>query len=300
MISVNKIIVITGPTGVGKTSMSIELAKEYDAEIINADSVQIYKDLNIGSAKVTKEEMCNIPHHLLDYKEINENYSIFEYQKDVRNKICEIKNRGKNVIIVGGTGLYIKSALYNYEFKTENKDNYNNYDNLNNDELYELFLSKNINVDVHKNNRKRIIRLLNKDNNSDSLKGNELLYDAIFIGLTTDRKNLYNIINKRVDKMIENGLVDEVEKLYTKNSESKILNTAIGYKEIISYLKKEISLNDAIELIKKNSRRYAKRQYTWFNNQMNIKWFDVNYNDFKDTINNVKNYIKNIEKRKSA
>ncbi len=241
-----KIIVITGPTGVGKTKLSIELAKKYDAEIINADSIQIYKDLNIGSAKPSIEEQEGIKHHLLDFKSIDKTYSAFNYQKDGRKIIKEIRKRSKNVIIVGGTGLYIKALLYNYNFKEQ------------------------------------------------SSKKDELLYDAIFIGLTTDRKNLYNIINNRVEQMINNGLIEEVKSIYNKNKESKALNTAIGYKEIIKYLNGEISLEEAIELIKKNSRRYAKRQYTWFNNQMKIKWFDVNYKNFNETITKVKNYIDKV------
>ena len=281
----NKIIVITGPTGVGKTKMSIELAKIYNAEIINADSVQIYKDLNIGSAKINECEMCGIKHHLLDIKNIDEEYSVYDYQTDGRRKIDEIKSSGKNIIIVGGTGLYIKALLYNYEFDTQKKD-FNNYDEYTNDEIYKLLLQKHNNVNIHKNNRNRIINLLNKET-IDNNKGNELLYDVVFIGLTTSRDNLYNIINKRVDEMIDGGLIDEVKNLYKKNTNSKILNSAIGYKEIIKYLNDEITLYEAISLIKQNSRRYAKRQYTWFNNQMNIHWINVDYKNFNNTINEV-------------
>jgi len=279
----NKIIVIVGPTGVGKTKLSIELAKRYDAEIINGDSIQVYKDLNIGSAKASIEEREGIPHHLLDFKNINEEYSVFDYQRDCRNKIEEIRNRGKNVIIVGGTGLYIKAALFNYKFTEENKSN-NNYDEYSNDELYEILLKKAPNTLIHKNNRQRVIRAIEKDDINDNDNCNELLYDVIFIGLTTDREKLYDIINNRVDKMIENGLISEVKELYNKYPNSKALNTAIGYKELILYTNDIISLDEAIELIKKNSRRYAKRQYTWFNNQMNVNWFLVNYENFDETV----------------
>jgi len=282
----NKIIVIVGPTGVGKTKLSIELAKRYDAEIINSDSIQIYKDLNIGSAKATIEEREGIPHHLLDFKSIEEEYSVYDYQKDCRNKIEEIRKKGKNIIIVGGTGLYIKAALFDYKF-TEEKKSSNNYDGYTNDELYEILLKKEPNTLIHKNNRQRVIRAIEKENIDDSNNCNELLYDVIFIGLTTDRKNLYDIINKRVDKMIDNGLIAETEDLYNKYPNSKALNTAIGYKELIGYLNNNNTLDEAIDLIKKNSRRYAKRQYTWFNNQMYINWFDVDYNDFNNTIMNV-------------
>ena len=282
----NKIIVIVGPTGVGKTKLSIELAKRYNAEIINGDSIQIYKNLNIGSAKATKEEQEDIPHHLLDFKNIDEEYSVYDYQKDCRKKIDEIRSRGKNIIIVGGTGLYIKAALFDYKFNEEEKSN-NNYDEYSNDELYELLLKKEPNTIIHKNNRQRVIRAIEKDGIEDNNNSNKLLYDAIFIGLTTNRDNLYNIINNRVDKMMEKGLVEETRELYNKFPNSKALNTAIGYKELISYINDSLTLNDAIDLIKKNSRRYAKRQFTWFNNQMNVNWFDVNYENYNETIMNV-------------
>ena len=281
----NKIIVIVGPTGVGKTKLSIALAKKFNAEIINGDSIQIYKDLNIGSAKATKKEQEGIIHHLLDFKNIDEEYSVYDYQKDCRNKINEIRKKDKNVIIVGGTGLYIKAALFNYQFHEE-KNNRKNYDSYTDEELYNMLLKKDEKTTIHKNNRQRIIRALEKDNFEKEISS-KLLYDVLFIGLTTDRKKLYSIINNRVDMMINHGLLDEVRKLYNMFPNSKALNTAIGYKELISYIKNEISLDEAIDLIKKNSRRYAKRQYTWFNNQMNVNWFNVNYDNFNETINEV-------------
>ena len=288
----NKIIVITGPTGVGKTKLSIALAKKYNAEIINADSVQVYKYLNIGSAKVTEEEKEGIVHHLLDFKNLNEEYSVYDYQNDCREKIKEITNNGKNVIIVGGTGLYIKAALYNYEFNKE-ENNYEMYDGYTNDELYEMLLKKDKNTQIHKNNRQRIIRFLNKKENTN-IVSNELLYDVIFIGLTTERSILYEKINSRVDAMITDGLVEEVSSLYKQEPNSKILKSAIGYREIVEYLEGNSTLDDAIGKIKQDSRRYAKRQYTWFNNQMNIEWFNVNYENFHQTIENVIKYIENV------
>ena len=286
-----KIIVITGPTGVGKTKMSIELAKKYNAEIINADSIQIYKELDIGSAKIKEEEKEGIKHHLFDIKEVTDDYSVYDYQIDCRSKIEEIKKRNKNVIIVGGTGLYIKAALYDYKFTLEDKNDINTYDDYSNDELYTLLLKKDPNTLVHKNNRKRVIRELNRKD--EKIKTDKLLYPALFIGLTTPRENLYKIINERVDKMINNGLLQETKKLYDRNIRSKAIMTGIGYKELYKYFDGEITLDEAIELIKRNSRRYAKRQYTWFNNQMNIKWFDVNYKNFEKTIEEVSNYIDN-------
>lgn len=297
----NKIIVITGPTGVGKTKLSIYLAKKLNAEIINADSMQIYKKLNIGTAKVTNEEKENIIHHLFDIKEVNEEYSIYNYQIDARNKINEIKSKNKNIIFVGGTGLYIKSALYDYKLNKENITN--NYEDLSCKELYNYLLELDPNIIIDKNNKRRLIRAINyyKENNIsiNNNKTNKLLYDTIFIGLTTDREKLYDIINKRVDKMIDNGLINEVKYFYDNNIYSKPLINGIGYKELYKYFNKELSLEDAISLIKKNSRHYAKRQYTFFNNQMDIKWFNVDFNNFDNTINEVYNYIKeNINNEK--
>ena len=290
------IIVITGPTGVGKTKLSIILAKKYNAEIINGDSVQIYKGLDIGSAKVTEEEKEGIAHHLLDIKEVNEEYTLYDYQKDARECIDKILKKGKNVIIVGGTGLYIKSVLYDYNLSLE-KPSTNNYDDISTEDLYQILMTLDVNNNVDKNNRRRIIRAINyykANNKSISLNknGSILLYDAIFIGLTLDnREKLYERINDRVDIMLENGLVEEVRNFYNQNIRSKPLTSAIGYKELYQYFDGEISYDEAIYLIKRNSRRYAKRQYTFFNNQFNIKWFSVDLTNFDNTVKAVTNYI---------
>ena len=286
------IIVITGPTGVGKTKMSIELAKRIDAEIINADSMQVYKDLNIGTAKITEEEKEGIPHHLFDIVEPTNMYTVYDYQKDARDIINDVLSRGKKVIIVGGTGLYIKALLYDYKFIKEDKTY--DFSKMSNEEILDKINSYNLDINLHINNRKRLERVLTKlyNNNMQTEKTDTVLYDFVAIGLTTTRDNLYKIIDNRVDKMIENGLIDEVEELYKKNIHSKAINTGIGYKELYKYFDKEISLDEAISLIKKNSRHYAKRQYTFFNNQMNIKWFNTNYEDFSLTVEEVYNYIK--------
>lgn len=274
-----------GPTGVGKTKLSVELAKIYDAYIINCDAVQVYKGLDIGSAKVTEEEKCGIKHFLFDIKNPDEEYSVKDYQTDLRNLFDKYSK--KNLIIVGGTGLYATAGAYDYRFNDEEKKDYSNYSL---EELYKLAKEKDINCNIDKNNRIRLERFLQKD--LTSLVEPTLLYnDAIFIGLTTSRENLYKIINKRVDKMIDNGLVQEVKNLYTNYPKSKILKRAIGYKEIIDYLENKITLEEAVDEIKKNSRHYAKRQYTWFNNKMDIKWFEVNFNYFNETIDNVKDYL---------
>lgn len=279
------ILIIVGPTGVGKTKMSIELAKKYNAIVVNGDSMQVYKELNIGTAKVTDEEKEGIPHLLFDIVEPNDMYTVYDYQKDLR-KILE-KYKDRNIIIVGGTGLYIKAALYDYEFKEE--ESINAFDELSNEELYKLVKEKDSNADIHINNRKRLIRFLNKEESSNN--GNKLLYDAKFIGLTTDRDILYERINLRVDKMFNDGLLDEVKSLYDRNINGKSINTGIGYKELYEYFDGKISLEDAKNLIKKRSRHYAKRQYTWFNNQMDIKWFKVNFDNFNKTVDEVSRFI---------
>ena len=285
------IIVIVGPTGVGKTKLSIELAKKLDAEIINGDSVSIYKKLNIGSAKPTKEEMENIPHHLLDIKEVTEDYSVYDYQKDARKIIEELQKKNKNIIIVGGTGLYIKAALYDYRFKS--KAEKHNYKDLTNEEILKKIKEYNVDTDIHINNRKRLERLLSKLENNEEITNNKdkLLYNIKVIGLTTSREYLYERINKRVDKMIENGLLDEIESLKDYYKDSRILNSGIGYKEFYNYLFNNKSLEETKEEIKQNSRRYAKRQYTFFNHQFDTNWFNVDFNNFNNTIEEVYNFI---------
>lgn len=291
----DKVIVITGPTAVGKTKLSIELAKRYNGEIINADAVQVYKGLNIGSAKVTEEEKEGIPHHLFDIKEVDEEYTIYHYQKDCRKLIKEVKGRGKTPILVGGTGLYIKATLYDYKL-TEEKET-NTYDNLTNEELYNKLLELDKDIVIDKNNRRRLIRAINyyKENNKsiNTNTTNKLLYDTIFIGLTTDRRILYDKINNRVDIMVKDGLLNEVKAFYDKGIRTKPLLNAIGYREIYSYFDGNISLEEAIDKIKQNSRHYAKRQYTFFNHQLPIVWFETDYNNFNNTIKEVEEYIKN-------
>ena len=285
------IIVIVGPTGIGKTKLSIELAKRLDAEIINGDSVSIYKDLDIGSAKPTLEEREEIPHHLIDIREVDEDYTVFDYQRDVRQKIDEITLRNKRVIIVGGTGLYIKAGLYNYTF-TEGTT-YNQYENMTNEEILDRIKKFKVTETPDINNRKRLVRLLNKVENNEDLTHNkdELLYNIKTIGLTTPREVLYERINKRVDIMLNNGLLDEINKLKDKYKNSRILNSGIGYKEFYDYLFNDKKLEDVVEEIKQNSRRFAKRQYTFFKHQFDTTWFDVDLENFENTINEVLEFI---------
>lgn len=285
------IIVIVGPTGVGKTKLSIELAKRLDGEIINGDSVSIYKGLDIGSAKPTIEEREGIVHHLIDVCDIDDNYTVYEYQRDVRRLIDDISKRGKRIIIVGGTGLYIKAALYDYKF-VEGTNN-NDYKDLSNEELVEKIKSYNVEDIPHVNNRQRLVRLLNKlENGEESVtEKSKLLYPCKVIGLTTDREYLYERINNRVDQMIKSGLLEEVNGLKKYYLTSRVLNSGIGYKEFYDYFYNNVSLNDVIQKIKLDSRRYAKRQYTFFNHQFDTKWFDVNFEDFSRTVDAVYEYI---------
>lgn len=281
------ILAIIGPTAVGKTKLSIELAKKYNAIIINCDAMQVYQGLDIGTAKATLEEQEGIPHELLDFVPVTQNYTVYDYQKDAR-KLLE-KYQGRNIIFVGGTGLYLKSALYDYRFYEETTTN--SYDNLTNEELYNLALAKDKNMTIHPNNRKRLVRFLNKE--IQEYVEPKPLYDFKIIGLTTSRDILYDKINKRVDVMFQSGLLTEVKSFYDQGIHSKALETGIGYKELYQYFDNKITLDEAKELIKKNSRHYAKRQYTFFNHQLDVKWFNTNYEDFSKTINEVEDYIKN-------
>lgn len=290
------VIVIVGPTGVGKTKMSIELAQALNGEIINADSTQVYKGLDIATAKVKEEEKENIPHHLFDIKEITEDYTVYDYQKDCRNKIEEILKKGKTPILVGGTGLYIKAALYDYQFV---ESSYNEqYEDIETSVLFSELLSIDPNTRIHRNNRKRIIRAINsyketKEIPSEKEKTDKLLYPCKFIGLTLDRETLYERINERTDMMLEEGLLEEAKRLFNSNIRSKAVLTPIGYKELFPYFEGTVSLEEATELIKQRCRKYAKRQYTWFRHQMPVNWFFVDLNDFEKTVKEVLSFIKN-------
>lgn len=277
------IIAIVGPTGIGKTALSISLAKHYNAEIINFDAMQVYEKMDIGTAKVTKEEMDGVVHHLLSYVNVNTNYSVYDYQKEARSLIDKLLKEKKNIIMVGGTGLYLKATLYDYRFNEE--EDTTCYDDLSTEELLKR-ISKYNYVPKDKNNRRRLVRELKKlENNIDiDNNGDKLLYNAKIIGLTTDRETLYDRINKRVDIMIENGLVDEVNSLKESFTTSKALKTAIGYKEFIPYFNSEITLDEVINKIKQNSRHYAKRQYTFFNNQLPVIWYQTDFNNFDNTV----------------
>lgn len=269
------IYVITGPTGVGKTNISIKLAKLLNASIISCDSMQIYKELNIGTAKITEKEKQNIKHYLIDIKSVTEDYSVYDYQKDARKVLDKLIKENKNVLIVGGTGLYLKALLYDYKFNNEEIFDYSKYSL---EELVEKVKNIDKNIDIDFNNRRRVERCLNKleNNIKFTTNKNKKLYNFKAIGLIRNRDNLYNNINIRVDKMINNGLIEEAYNLYNKNIRTRAINTAIGYKELYLYFDKKISLEEAISKIKLSTRRYAKRQLTFLKNQMpDITWYNL-------------------------
>lgn len=286
----DKVIVIIGPTAVGKTKLSIELAKALNGEIISGDSMQIYRNMDIGTAKVTEEEMDGIPHYMIDIKNPEDSFSVAEFQELVRGHIADITKRGKLPIIVGGTGLYIQSVLYDYQFSDEPGDHVYRKQLEQEAEEYgvEYIHRKLEKVDpisakrIHPNNVRRVIRALEIFHTtgktmSDQLEQqeNELLYDVALIGLTMDRDLLYSRINLRVDIMMEQGLLAEVERLYEDGVRNCQSIQAIGYKELYEYFEGKTSLEEAVMALKTNSRRYAKRQLTWFRNKMDVNWFDV-------------------------
>ena len=293
----NKVVVITGPTAVGKTKLSVEIAKRFNTDLINADAYQVYKKMNIGTAKPTLEEQQNIKHHLLDYLETTDEFSISDYQKIVRQVIDEMTKNNKLPILVGGSGLYIDSVVNEYHFDEEKRVESTEYDNLTNEELHKVLedLDYDASTKIHPNNRKRVLRAIELANypqnkNSRSLR-DVPYYDTLCIFLSDDREKLYDRINKRVDQMFDAGLVEEVKNIGLENF-SRTSKVAIGYKEIIEYLVGNISLEESKELIKKNSRHYAKRQFTWFNNKTKSIIVNVDIENFDNTILEVENLIK--------
>lgn len=277
------IYVICGPTGSGKTSVAKTLSDIYNAPIINADAFQIYQDMDIGTAKISKDDPYYKRHYLLDIKKPSESFSVMEYQSLFRKTVDELSKKYKDIIVCGGTGLYIRASIYDYIFNEEEEVDTSDLEELDNDELYKILLE----IDpestktIHKNNRKRVIRAIAfKRSQGISKSGaieaqeHKLLYDVKVLMLNPNREVLYENINQRVDEMFANGLVDEVKSLLKKYELSVTAKAAIGYKEVIDYLDGKLSLDDAKELIKKRTRNYAKRQVTFFKNQFALEMFD--------------------------
>ncbi|MGH1833007.1 tRNA (adenosine(37)-N6)-dimethylallyltransferase MiaA [Enterococcus gilvus] len=283
-----KVIAIVGPTAVGKTSLSIDLAKRFDGEIISGDSMQVYRGLDIGTAKVTLEEQAGVLHHLIDVRDIDQSYSAADFQQAAREVIQEITDRGKVPIVVGGTGLYIQSLLWDYKLGSEGERTDESlrekYEAIaeaeGNEALWKLLQAKDplAAEKIHYNNRKKMIRALEVF----ELTGHSILepkeqpkelYDSFLIGLNTERTRLYRRINERVDLMVEQGVLEEARQL-AKTPEVQAAQ-GIGYKEFFPYFSGECSLDSAIEEVKLHSRRYAKRQLTWFRNRMSVHWYDL-------------------------
>lgn len=296
----SKIILIVGPTGTGKTTLSINLAKKYDAVILNADSTQVYTEPLIATAKIREHEKENIEHYLFDVVSLNDDYTLYDYQKDGRRLLDRFISENKNVIIVGGSGLYVKALLYNYVLEDKKEINID-FSEYSNEELKNKVLALDPESDIHVNNRQRLESFLKHYYETGKVikktdEINNKLYNFISIGLKSDRETLYKMLDKRVDSMFNEGLLDEAEGLYKMNL--KNYTNIIGYKELNEYFNGNISLDEAKELIKRNTRRYAKRQFTWFNNQMkDIKWFDVNYDNFYETIKEVENYLGGLNEK---
>jgi tRNA dimethylallyltransferase len=303
-----KLVVIVGPTAVGKTKTSVELAKAINGEIISGDSMQIYKGLDIGTAKVSDDEKDGITHHLIDIKDPTEPYSVAEFQHNARDLIHEINKRGKIPIIAGGTGLYIRSVTHDYEFsearkndelrnKLQQKADEHGADSLH-DELKRVDPIRA--AEIHPNNVHRVIRALeiyydtgNVPSNEQKNKGNELEsnYDLALVGLTMDREVLYERINRRVDLMIDQGVIEEAKWLLSMDISNSLAAKAIGYKELFPYLLGDCTLEEAVSILKRNSRRYAKRQFTWFNNQMNIEWFSMDKAPFDKKFREILHFV---------
>lgn len=286
------IVVIVGPTASGKTELSIELAKRIDGEIISGDSMQVYKYMDIGTAKVTPEEMDGVPHHLIDILNPDDAFSAYKFKNLAEALIDDITRRGKIPIIAGGTGLYIQSLIYNYELEDETitpeekiivKKKMKEIEQLNNQQLHDYLAQFDaISAEnIHKNNRQRVLRAIEYYFKTKKLLSNRKKvqqftenYDTLLIGIEMSRKTLYSRINKRVDIMLDHGLFKEVQQLVEQGYESCQSMQAIGYKELIPVINGQMIYEDAVNELKQHSRQYAKRQMTWFKNKMNVHWLD--------------------------
>lgn len=301
----NKVVIITGPTAVGKTKLSLEIATNYQTDIINGDAFQVYKEMNIGTAKPTEEEMKKVKHHLIDIVDPRFTFSVADYQKEARKVIDELISINKLPLIVGGTGLYIDAIVRDYRFDASKRTSFDEdeFDNYTNKELHQLLerLNKEDATRIHPNNRKRVLRAIELNYYNDEPEkrrmNNNLIYEPLIIFLNDNRNDLYDRINKRVDNMIKDGLVNEVINLVNEEKLGLTASQAIGYKQLILYTKKEVSLEEAIDEIKKATRHFAKRQITWFNHRENITMINIENKTFDELKDEVIKIINNfIEK----
>ncbi|MEY8751169.1 tRNA (adenosine(37)-N6)-dimethylallyltransferase MiaA [Alkalicoccobacillus gibsonii] len=298
-----KLLVIAGPTAVGKSDLGIRLAKALDGEVISGDSMQVYKNMDIGTAKVTKEEMEGVPHHLIDIKTFDEPFSVAEFQKRCSDILLDLEKRNKQPILVGGTGLYIQSITHGYQFserpedvslRTDLEEQAAQHGNAYvHQKLYDV--DPEAAKEIHPNNVRRVIRALEVFHVTGEPFSKQQVQKPtrpfLGIGLDLERERLYERINKRVDLMVEQGLIDEVRSLMSEGLRNQAAAQAIGYKEIISYLTGEYAKDEAIDQLKQNSRRYAKRQLTWFRNKMEMNWFDAGTEEKDVLFRQIKNFV---------
>lgn len=281
-----KLIAVVGPTAVGKTALGIELAQQFNGEIISGDSQQVYRHLDIGTAKATPEEQAAAPHHLIDVRDVDANYSVYDFVVEASQAITEIASRGKVPIIVGGTGLYLQSLLEGYHLGGEiDQEKVLAYrktlEQLSDEVLFGKIAE--LGKEIPEINRRRAIRALELAKFGQNLENKETKYEALLIGLNDDRQVLYDRINQRVDLMLEKGILDEAKWLYDNHRNAQAAR-AIGYKELFPYFTGDASLEDCVEKLKQNTRRFAKRQLTWFRNRMAVNFYTVSEADLKETV----------------
>ena len=281
-----KIIVIVGPTAVGKTALAIEVAKCFNGEVVSGDSQQVYRGLDIGTAKASPEELATVPHHLIDVRDVTESYSAFDFVSEAKTAIEDIQNRGKLAIIAGGTGLYVQSLLEGYHLGGETPHEeilaYRaSLEPFSDEELLSLLAQKNL--EVPQFNRRRAMRALEIAHFAQDLENQETLYEPLIICLDDERSQLYERINHRVDLMFDAGLLDEAKWLFDNYPDIQAAK-GIGYKELFPYFRGEESLDEASDSLKQATRRFAKRQLTWFRNRMQVTFYQIGESGVKDRI----------------
>ncbi|MFS0782206.1 tRNA (adenosine(37)-N6)-dimethylallyltransferase MiaA [Bacillus sp. 1P06AnD] len=301
-----KLVCIMGPTAVGKTRLSVDVAKAFSGEIISGDSMQVYRGMDIGTAKITNEEMEGIPHHLIDIKNPDEPFNVAQFQELVTAAIEDISSRGHVPIIAGGTGLYIEAVLQNYSFSESVSDPAyrSELESIARKDGVKKVHQMLAEIDsesahaIHPNNTRRVIRALEiyhctgeKMSDQQQKENKEYVYDAALIGLNIDRETLYERIDKRVDLMLEAGLLNEVKGLYERGFRDCQSIQAIGYKELYAYFDGLVSYEDAVQQLKQNSRRYAKRQLTWFRNKMDLEWFKMDDEPYPKKVHEILAYV---------